>query len=224
MNKRQIHCVIGTLVLACLGLNAQTTHAQTTAFTFPATVGADPTFGSIGLEFEVIDPLGITLTDYGAYDSSQDGFTNPVTIQMYSVNALTDTTGTTVGVALPIPSGATLDGTSRFVPLSSSLVLLPGKYVISMISSGELYANDVSGNGVILNSGAALAPQVVTSGIGAYRSRYGFGAFPDSRNDVYDKAGPTFKYTPNTIVAPEPGTLALFGLGATAFIARRRKK
>jgi hypothetical protein len=221
MNKQQTYCVIGALVLACLGLNAQTTHAQTTAFTFPvadATAGAQTTFGSIGLEFEVIDPLGITLTDYGAYDNAQNGFTNPVTIQMYSVNAFADTTGTTVGIALPIPSGATLDGTSRFVPLSSSLVLLPGKYVISMISSGELYANDTSGLGVVTNAGAGAL-----SFTGAV-SRFGFGAFPDFRNGDYDKAGPTFKFIPNTITAPEPTTLALFGLGVTAFIARRRKK
>jgi PEP-CTERM motif len=216
--------VIDTFVIGCLLLGSQAAHAQTPAFTFLATVGADTTFGSIGLEFEVIDPLGITLTDYGAYDSSQNGFTNPVTVQIYSINALTDTSGTTVGVALPITSGATLDGTSRFVPLSSSLVLLPGKYVISMVSNGELYANDPSGNGVILNSGAALAPQVVTLGIGTYRSRFGFGAFPDFRNNVYDKAGPTFKYTPNTVATPEPSTLVLLGLGTAAFIARRRKK
>jgi PEP-CTERM motif len=225
MNKRYTQAVLGTLLLGCLSLGTSTTtQAQTTAFTFPTTTGADTTFGSIGLEFEVIDPLGITLTDYGAYDSSQDGFANPVTIQIYSINALTDTSGTTVGVALPITSGATLDGTSRFVPLSSSLILTPGKYVISMVSNGELYANDPSGNGVILNSGAALAPQVVTLGIGTYRSRFGFGVFPDFRNNVYDKAGPTFKYTANTVATPEPTTLALFGLGATAFIVRRRKK
>jgi PEP-CTERM motif len=235
MKKKHQYTLMGALMLGALYSSTMPARAQIKAFTFPvldATGGGQTTFGSIGLEFEVLDPLGITLTDYGAYDNAQNGFTNAVVLQMYSLTGNsytasplppvdpTGSSGTAVGGTVSFAPGisGTLEGSTRFKPLASPFVILPGKYLIAMASSGELYSNDPTGSGVLTNSGAGAL-----SFTGAV-SRYDFAALPAYRNIAYDKTGPTFKFTPNTVTAPEPGTLALLGLGIMGFVTRRRRK
>ena len=219
MNKRNL--LIGTLALGCLTLGSfSKANAQATAFTFPVSSGLDTTFGSIGMEFTVVSP--ITVTALGAYDNLQDGFATNNIVQIYSLSSLTATSGTALGSSITLNGfNGILAGNSRFIPIAP-LVLNPGTYLINMTSNGELYRNDPSGAGVVpyATVPANVNPLNFTGAV----SRFGTGAFANSRNLNFDKAGPTFQFTPPIAPAPEPGTMALLSMGVVAIVAKRRKK
>jgi hypothetical protein len=234
MNKRHTHTFLGAFAFGCLFLSPLTAQAQTTAFVFGTGVGTNNGKESIGLEFEVVAPLGISVSDYGAFDSNQDGFfdaTNAPTslqIQMYQVVNFTDTTGTPVGSTLSIPGSAPLDaGTgSRFSPLGTALTLLPGKYVIAGWgwNPNELHGDPLFSPPptLVTNSGAGALD--FTGAVSRFSISNANLDFPSFRNGFLQKTGPTFKFTTNAAASPEPGTLALLGTGIIGFFVRRRKK
>jgi hypothetical protein len=92
--------------------------------------------GALGMDFIVEKPLQVI--ELGAFDSGSDGFTLPITVELWSrddgetPDDIGDDMGGEILASLEFEEGETgkLEGGSRFLPLEIPVVLTPGAYTI----------------------------------------------------------------------------------------------
>lgn len=212
------------LALALAGLAAR---ADYIAYQAGPLTGNQNYADGLGMDFDVVTPQGIVVTQLGAYDSGGNGFAGAITVRLYArnnngtpANPFDDTGGAVLAQAV-LPTGAA----SQALPLSAGhrlmdildVALAPGSYTMFAIG----YGADQNGNssssanwGVLDNGGGAVAF------VG--QSRYGGGGgFPNTVDGAVQRYGAgTF-----TFFVPEPGTVAgaLLLLGAALRTRRPRR-
>ena len=180
---------------------------------------------------------GIFLTSYsyypqvnwlGYYDMGGDGLANSHVVTLWDNNTRTIVATATVpaGTAAPLIDGY------RWVQLSSTVQLNYGSYyVIAAQTDGvDLWGDLISNNSPDDGSNGSISwnSQYVQLGAGWEFTRAGRYDYPgnypseppnQSGNDaIYPVANLGYN-----LAVPEPGTLSLFGLGAAALAASRRK-
>ena len=150
-------------------------------------VGSQAYGGSLGLDFDVLEP--ITVTQLGVFDSGSDGLAVTITSQLWSRNGNSGSLLT--GLAFtPADPGELIDG-DRYKDLVTPLVLQPGTYTVVGYGYG---ASELNGN----TGGPAYEDRNTDDGgdviafVGG--GRYGTaGAFP-----VNVDAGPVNRYSAGT--------------------------
>jgi hypothetical protein len=209
------------LAVACVPQAAAT---PLIAYDVPGdTVGNQVWSGSLGMDFNVIDP--IVIEALGAFDSGQDGISGTVTVAIY--NRQTQQL-VTPEVSFTGNAG-TLIGGNRFQDITP-LTLAPGLYSIvawgynALEPNGNLGCNPLNGGsclgnsivGSTLNDGGGL---IQFTGSARYSGGTGFPGTLDGGPDNRYLAG-TFQY--NSAV-PEPLTLGLCGAALLALGLLRRR-
>lgn len=186
--------------------------------------------GTLGLDFTVNDSIAVYAL--GAFDSSQDGLSLPITVRLWTrdlgpTSAVSDDSGAEIiSLLFPVGSPGTLEAGYRFQELLLPVALAPGLYTITAEGYGSV---ELNGNE---NAGAIAARQTNGSSgrISFDASRFGApGNFPNlgvspfgaGQFDAFVFLGPSFKYAPT----PEPGTLLLIGSGLVGIgVGSRRRK
>ncbi len=168
---------------------------------------------------------GITVTQLGAFDSGQNGFSSAISVGIFNFNTQTIVAGLSASLTT---NNTVADGQSRFID-NADVFLAAGNYSIVAVGYGP---NEQNGN-----AGLGGTPPTINTGgglvtfFGAARNLNGTTAlvFPtlvDSGPANRYDAG-TFKFVAgNTTAAPEPGSLALLlpVMGAVGIVLRRRRK
>ena len=149
--------------------------------------------GSLGMDFDVLEPIRVT--DLGVFDSAANGLSRTIVAQLWRRNGNS-------GVLLKrqvFTAGdpGILEGGSRFKELADALVLEPGNYTMVAYGYGAGEPNGNYGVGVIdgmdIDPGGGLLQFVGGSRYGAAGS---FPGSPDGGPANRYAAG-TFKYSPN---------------------------
>ncbi len=212
------------LALAALGARPATADpAATEAFTATISVGNQTyTSISLGMDFEVIDPHGITIRGLGVFDDNGDGLLTSHYVRIY------DLLDQSVVTSMNIEAGqGALLGGYRYVSIPQ-VIALPFGFQGTIVASYGIGNQDTAGNThgflndvppPIFNGGASI--------INIGQSRYSLNsyAFPETLDNWYG-GGPanryqagSFQYTAN----PEPGTMVLLGSVLAGAAWRRRK-
>jgi hypothetical protein len=209
------------LAVACV---PQAAASPIIAYDVPGqTVGNQVWTGSLGMDFNVVDP--IVVEALGAFDSGQDGISGTVTVAIYDRQTQLPVTPL---VSFTSNNG-TLIGGSRFQDITP-VTLAPGQYSIvawgynDLEPDGNLGCNSINGGsclgnsiaGSTLNDGGGL---IQFTGLSHYSDGTGYPGTPDSGPDNRYLAG-TFEFE-NAI--PEPLTLGLCGAALLAFGLLRRR-
>jgi hypothetical protein len=170
--------------------------------------------GSLSMHFEVL--TAINVTELGAYDSNQDGFTSQIAVGIYNrdTNTMVTEIATFLGTSDP------LTGYSRFFDITD-VVLDVGNYAI--VARG-FNSNDKNGN-----AGSDGPAPTIDNGSGLIQFVGGGYYGGSSINDFNLTAdgGPANRYDAGTFMytkVPEPSTLAIFALGMIGLASRRYKK
>ena len=208
-----------TLLLLLAGcLTAGIAGASTIAYDNQITLAPLQGFGdSLGLDFQVNTPISVS--ELGVFDNGLtsnllgvDGQSG-VTVQIYNISGTPTLIGPSVTFT-PTSAGFQVNG-DAFMNVTPFL-LGPGKYSVVAFNDDN-YNTFGAPNSTSTENGAGLITFIGSS-------RYGNGfTFPASTD-----SGPTNKYDAGTFAfdlanVPEPSTFALFGLGAIALLARRRR-
>jgi len=180
----------------------------------------------VGLQFTVgSTPLSVTAL--GAFDNNQDGWTDPVSVEIYDFNSQTIVGSEVTFSGASGPSEGTLgyDGGSRFLSVTPFTLNAGVTYMV--VAAG--YGTDGE-----QNYNAAVAPPIgqgvptliqATPYITVDNNYYTSGTsmvFPTTLDGGPDPryAAGTFEFT----LVPEPSTLALAGLGGLSLLLLRRQK
>lgn len=182
------------------------------------TVGNQGWLESLGMDFDV-GAAGITVTQLGAFDSSQDGFSGTIMVGIFDRSS-----AALVGVSASLTGTAqTLVGNQRFFDIAD-FNLAAGNY--SIVAVGFSNA-DQNGN----NNFGPPTPTINTGGLLSFvgSARYqNTGSFALVFPTTAD-AGPANRYDAGTFmftsVVPEPSgyALALAAMGVLGGSAMRRK-
>lgn len=178
------------------------------------TVGSQNFGGQLGLDFIVNETVFVT--QLGAFDSGQDGFNLPITVNLWRRNdgGTPDIPGDDTGdqiVLTDVFSG--LDGTAlggnRFKELDEPLELVPGAYTITGFGYGNEELNG-NANGPTSDQKATNSGNGLLTFVGS--ARYGTGdsaSFPDvpDGGPVNRYSAGTFQYTddPDRVVGDVNG-------------------
>ncbi len=172
--------------------------------------------GSLGMHFDVLSPIKIT--QLGAFDSAQDGFSSQISVGIFDRD-----TGLLVSeVALFYGAEAPLIGQSRFIDITD-IELGVGRY--SIVAQG-FNASNPNGNA----GHDALAPNIDTGGglITFVGGSY-FNYTPNLDYPLIADGGPANRYDAGTFQfeavssVPVPAAIWLFGSGLIGLIVMRRK-
>jgi hypothetical protein len=186
------------------------------AFDAPTGVAANQFISNpLGLDFNV--NTSIKITALGVFDSGQDGLAFSQVVRIY--NRATE--ASVADVTIPAGASATLNGGSRFVTLTTPLVL-PAGFLGSVVAE----INTTDGN---WNSHGGSGVSVLNTGGGAI-SYVGVGRVSDSGPAVYPSrldGGPANRYLAGSFifsVIPEPAEWMLLASGLAVLLvwARRR--
>ena len=178
----------------------------------------------VGLQFTVgSSPLSVT--QLGAFDNNQDGWTAPVNVAIYDFNvqSIVGSTVTFSGVSGPALGTLGSDGGSRFLPVTPFTLNAGGEYMV--VAAGYGADREVNYNaGVPPSIALSQAPEIIVG-----NNYYTGGTamiFPmllDGGPDPRYAAG-TFEFT----LIPEPAQFAITGVGLLglylARCARWRRK
>jgi hypothetical protein len=116
--------------------------ADPTAYTVLAgTVGTQNFDGSLGMDFNTNRPIKIT--HLGVFDSNSDGLNGTITARLYA-RASNNTAGVELATLSFTGSDGVLIGGTRFLPLSTPLVL-PGGFEGTIVAEGY-NASELNGN------------------------------------------------------------------------------
>ncbi len=193
--------------------------ASLIAYDVAAQTGNQYSTGSLGMDFDVNNPIEITAL--GVFDSGADGLHGTLYAAIYDRN-----TGTQVvpPIAFTPSDPGNLIGGSRFKNLASEILLGVGQY--SIVSWG--YDSDANGNWTYtppitlptLNDGGG-----VISFVGHGRWDGDAGVYPTDVGNDYPAnlflAG-TFAYDTSVDPAPVPATVLLLGSGLLGLGLLRR--
>ncbi|UCE87478.1 MAG: PEP-CTERM sorting domain-containing protein [Deltaproteobacteria bacterium] len=193
------------------------------------------TFGSpdlnLGLDFEVLNPAGITITQLGVWDDTVFGVQqlgSPHLLQVWNID-----TQVKLAEIFTLPGTGELRGDYRYFDVGSRLhlgggtrfsvtVYYPPGNVDSSGNSGKL-GQDYEPRPIFNGGGGALDNIWITATRGA---RYGVGPVFPTRLDWgppnrYHAGSFSYRVTPN----PEPGTIVLLGsVLAAGYVLRRRRR
>jgi hypothetical protein len=215
--------LVATLVVAVLPMSA--TAALTTMHSATTTSG-NQAWSSVGLQFDVLAPTGISVAELGVYDSGGDGISGNDVLS----TVLFDSTQTVLA-QVDFAAGdldMTFDSASNYLfkSLTSSLVLAPGQYTIvsyGFTSGNNEHNSNNGGTGPNFDDGGGL--------ISFYQSVWGTGSdapgtFPVNSGspDYFDAPNMRFGAVPSTPTVPAPGALLLgsMGVGLVGWMRRRR--
>ena len=164
---------------------------------------------TLGFLFTVNSDTAIT--SLGIYDSGADGLNSPGSVGLW------DTAGTLLTWAT-VPAGTVgeLDGLFRYVNISDFGLIAGTQYVIGAFTT-DLASSLGTGQGGTGSIDANV--NVIEDRFSNFNSIFSFPAFS---NGFVGGAwlGANFR----TNVVPEPGSLALLGLGFAGFASARRRK
>ncbi len=156
------------------------------------TVGNQAYSGALGMDFTVTEEVRVT--DLGVFDDGSDGLALTINAQLWSRSG---NTGVAILASETFTPGdpGTLDGGSRFKPLSEVVVLVPGDYTMVAYGYGAAERNGNQGSNDDWNiDGAGGILQFVGG------SRYGAaGGFPGTVDggSANRYAAGTFKFSPD---------------------------
>jgi len=220
----KMHCGLvlgsGTVALALLAATARA--APIVAYNGTgATAGRLAGVLNIGRQFNV-SGSGITVHDLGVWDNAGDGLANSHTVTLFintSGMGTTTTASPITGGSTLVPSGTTasLNSGFRFSSLASPLFLAAGNYSV------VLYGMNVSGGDAFGNGGGFPSGGNVTD------IRYDPFQFTTNTSPAYPGPGDANNHSSASFdydlgnTTPEPGSLALIGLGLLPLLTRRRK-
>ncbi|MES2901932.1 MAG: PEP-CTERM sorting domain-containing protein [Pseudomonadota bacterium] len=177
-------------------------------------VGNQDWTGSLGMDFDVLSP--IMVTGLGAFDSGHDGFANAITVGIFNRD-----TGLLVSSSILTNANTSYAGTNNRMADVVDFVLGAGRYSIVAQAFSAL---DLNGNSGVSGSGAAPTIGISDAISFTGSARYGVGAF--AFPTIVD-AGPANRYDAGTFefnAIPEPGSLAILGLGLLGLGALRSRK
>lgn len=206
------------IVLAVLSVLATTAAADTIALSSSRAIGNQTWTEALGMDFDVITP--ITVTQLGAFDSSQDGFGADVAVGIFDRGS-----GTLVGVSALL-SGVLnpVVGYQRFADIADFNLGI-GQYSIVAVGFGVANPNgntDFGGSGPGIDTAGGLINFVG-------KARYNNSGNTSLALPSIIDGGPVNRYDAGTFqytaVVPEAEgyALALAGIGVVAFAMRRRR-
>ena len=178
-------------------------------------VGNQVFSGSVGMNFDTT--AGATVTQLGVFDSGGDGLVSSKLVQLYDRDTQSLITSTTIAAG----TSATLINGSRFVAITP--ILLTAGHHYTIVASGFTTADPLYNSGF---AGAVVPSTLNTGGgilafVGTGRYANTPGVFPtiiDTIPRPNPYAAGTFQFT----AVPEPGSIALFGIGTLGLIGYRR--
>jgi hypothetical protein len=164
-----------------------------------------------GWIFDVLTPIDVA--SLGVGDENSDGLTSSHDVGIFRQSDQSLLASATV----PLGTTGTLDNGFRYTTLGSAVTLAPDRYVIVMTMQPNQDRQS------LLNTSVTTAPEIgyVTSAVGVgagllFPTPAGNGAFAEG---IF---GPNFQF--QAVAVPEPGSLAMLGLGVVGFGAYRRRK
>jgi hypothetical protein len=195
--------------LLALGFGA-TLQAQAAAINL-TTPGTEYSGGLYTLGFAFTVNSNSTITSLGVYDSGADGLNSRGEVGLWDTagNLLASTT---------VPAGTVgeLDGLFRYVNISGFNLIAGTQYIIGAFTT-DLASSLGTGQGGTGSIDANV--NVIVDRFSNFNSTF---SFPDTSNGLAGGAWLGANFRTGTV--PEPGTLALLGLGLAGFAAARRRK
>ena len=212
------------LVLGAVGLSAQ---VSATVVNAGASGNGDCTFGCVWRYQQVYSaslfgggPINISAVDFFAYGSAVSGsrsFTMSLSTSNNPVGGLSTTFASNVGANNAVFATSTFSGSYNLNDLFS----FTGSFNYNP-TAGDLLVDILS-----LDGGGGGAPySMASTAPGVYSRAYAFSSTVSADgNSNYDGYGnrTQFVFGPQSASVPEPGTMALLGLGLLAAFGARRK-
>jgi hypothetical protein len=165
---------------------------------------------SLGFEFDVLNPLGVSVTHLGFYDAGQDGIMgdHPVGIWDAAMNLLASAT---------VTSGSSLIGWFRWESIVALHLPAATGYRIAAVTGSDLYTWNP--NGFMVHPDINFVADRWTETTGTTL------VFPVSSDAVNGYFGANFMLDGDQQVVPEPMTMALLGTGLLGLgVVRRRRR